>query len=79
VLALPREVHEANLRSSYRLVIPYSLTPPVCLLAEHEQKLDLMQRDYVGLSFLDPTRQQQDLLHAVILKMQLFISARGLT
>jgi hypothetical protein len=41
VLALPREVHEANLRSSYRLVIPYSLTPPVCLLAEHEQKLDL--------------------------------------
>jgi hypothetical protein len=152
VLALPREVHEANLRSSYRLVIPSSLTPPVCLLDEHEQKLDLSveisnlssggalvsyrrsrragqpfrdsealflevdlgelverlavrlyasqserarfrtrcrvahtaeesdtQRDYVGLSFLDPTRQQQDLLHAVILKMQMFISSRGLT
>src|SRR5919108_5018225 len=41
VLALPREVHEANLRYSYRLVIPPSLTPPVCLLDEHEQKLDL--------------------------------------
>ena len=38
-----------------------------------------MQRDYVGLSFLDPTRQQQDLLHAEILKMQLFLSSRGLT
>ncbi len=41
VLALPREVHEANLRSSYRLVIPPSLTPRVCLLDEHKQKLDL--------------------------------------
>jgi hypothetical protein len=152
VLALPREVHEANLRSSYRVAIPPSLTPPMCLLDEHGQKLDLpveisnlssggalvsyrrsrgvgqlcrdgealflevdlvelierlavrlyasqselarfrtrcrvahtaaeseTQRDYVGLSFLDPIRQQQGLLHAVILKMQLFTSSRGLT
>jgi hypothetical protein len=41
VLALPREVHEANQRSSYRLVIPPSLTPRGCLLDEHQQKLDL--------------------------------------
>jgi hypothetical protein len=49
-----------------------------CCVAHTAEESD-MQRDYVRLSFLDPTRQQQDLLHAVILKMQLFISARGLT
>jgi hypothetical protein len=38
-----------------------------------------MQRDYAGLAFLDLTKQQEDLLHAVILKMQLFLSSRDLT
>jgi hypothetical protein len=49
-----------------------------CRVAYTAEESD-MQRDYAGLAFLDLTKQQEDLLHAVILKMQLFLSSRDLT
>jgi hypothetical protein len=151
LLALPREIHPANLRSSFRLPIPPSLVPPITLLNENKQKLDLevelidlasggalvsyrqsagtqpyliggesiflevdfnelierlavrlyafqaelahlqmrgrvirayeeveTRRHYAAVAFLDLTRPQEDLLHAVILKLQLFMSSRGM-
>jgi hypothetical protein len=36
------------------------------------------RRRYVALAFLELTGPQEDLLHALILKMQMFISSRGL-
>ena len=41
LLALPREIHAANLRSSFRLPIAPSLVPPITLLNESKQQLDL--------------------------------------
>jgi hypothetical protein len=151
LLELPREIHQANLRSSFRLLVPPSLTPPVALLGEDRKKLDIgvelidlatggaalsyryvpgtpplfgggetlffeadfsnlierlavrlyafqaeiatfqarcrvvriyeepdTRRRYVAVVFLDLSGPQEDLLHALILKMQLFISSRGL-
>jgi hypothetical protein len=151
LLDLPQEIHQANLRSSFRLVIPPSFVPPIALLNENKKRLDInvelidlatggaslsyrympgtlplfgggetvffetdfadliermavrlyafqadlahfqararvvrtyeepdTRRRYVALAFLELTGPQEDLLHALILKMQMFISSRGL-
>ena len=149
LLDLPQEIHQANLRSSFRLLIPPSFVPPIALLNENKKKLDIgvelidlatggaslsyrympgtphlfgggetvffeadfsaliermavrlyafqadlarfqargrvvriyeetdTRRRYVAIAFLDLTGPQEDLLHALILKMQMFISSR---
>jgi hypothetical protein len=151
ILELPREIHQANLRASFRLLIPPSFVPPTALLSENKKKLDISielidlatggaslcyrykpgtpplftggetiffeadfsdliermavrlyafqaelahfqarcrvvrtyeepdtRRRYVAVAFRDLTGPQEDLLHALILKMQMFISSRGL-
>lgn len=151
LLERPREVHQANLRSSFRLLIPPSLIPPIAVLDEHKQRVDVgvelfdlstggallsyryapgtpplfhggesvffeaafgdliermavrlyasqaqlaqfqarchvtrtyedpeARRRYVAVAFRDLTGPQEDLLYALILKMQMFISSRGL-
>jgi hypothetical protein len=151
LLARPREIHQANLRRSFRLPITPSLVPPITLLNEHKQKLGLeaelidlasggalvsyrqpagtqpyltggdsiflevdfnelierlavrlyafqaelarlqirgrvvrayheteTRRHYAAIAFLDLTRPQEDLLHAVILKLQRFMSSGGM-
>lgn len=151
LLELPHEIQQANLRASFRLLIPPSLVPPVALLSENKKKLDLnvelidlatggaslcyryapgtpplfgggetvvfeadfsdliermavrlyafqaelahfqasghvirtfeepdTRRRYLAIAFQGLTGPQEDLLHALILKMQMFISSRGL-
>jgi hypothetical protein len=151
LLALPREIHPANLRAAFRQAIPPSLVLPVTVLNESKQTLDIaveivnlstvgalisyrrpagtqpyltveesiflevdfselierlavrlyasqaelsrpqirgrivrtyeeseMRRSYAAVSFQDLTRPQEDLLHAVILKLQVSMSSRGM-
>jgi hypothetical protein len=152
VLALPREIHPANLRAAFRQTIQPSMVLPITVLNESKHKLDIAveimnlstvgalvsyrrpagtqpyltvgdnvflevdfselierlavrlyasqaglsrpqirahvvrayeeneaRRSYAAASFQDLTRPQEDLLHAVILKLQVSMSSRGIT
>jgi hypothetical protein len=148
LLALPREIHSANLRAAFRVAIPPSLTPLLTLLDAQQQPIetavhllnlsaggallnyhqaysaqprfrdgdvlgldmdvsDLLKvlavrlyatqsdlarfrvrcrvirtyqeaaMQYLGVAFVDLSRQQVDLLHAVLLTLQRVMAGRG--
>jgi hypothetical protein len=151
VFAPPHELHEANLRTSFRVTIPAALTPPLSLLTEPQDSPSLpadlinfstggalvsypqapnatplgygseiivlqanlsvliehlavrlyaaqtelarfrvpcrivhtrqeaeLHRHYMGVAFMDLTRPQEDLLHAIALKLQRFAASQRL-